>query len=114
MSHGTAVSPLMERGFAYVRSVRALGAGNGPTFLISRLEAVIDQCPSAGECEQVSRLRMSLAEAVLRFRYPARSFKTLAQSVRDTRHAMTRVVTDMAVKAGRENQATSKVGSRWP
>ncbi len=43
MSQVTAVSPLTERDLACVRSVRELGVGNGPTFLISRLEAVIDQ-----------------------------------------------------------------------
>ena len=32
LSHGqvTAVSPLTEKGFTYVRSVRELGAANGP------------------------------------------------------------------------------------
>ena len=49
MGQVTAVSPLTERGFTYVRSVRELGAGNSPTFLLSRLETVIDQYPTEGE-----------------------------------------------------------------
>ncbi len=52
----TPVSPLTERGFTYVRSVRELGAGNGPSFLLSRPEAVIDQYPTAGDCEPRSGL----------------------------------------------------------
>ncbi len=44
MSHVTALSPLTERGFTYVRWVRELGAGNGPLlllfFLIKPLRAV--------------------------------------------------------------------------
>ncbi len=49
MSQVTAVSPLTEREFTYVRSVRELGAGNGPLLLFC---AIHETCQDSNRRHQ--------------------------------------------------------------